>query len=101
MPDSVTSPPAKVFFIALRAYFVRYGLAFLAIALPLMLLIGHQIETSKEASISYAKTNARTLGNVIEGRLRADFENALSPSTLLQSNWTPRYSSPRTARADK
>lgn len=99
MPDSVTPPPSNVSSIGLRAYFVRYGLAFLAIALPLMLLIGHQIETSKEASISYAKTNARTLGNVIEGRLRADFENAVISVNSIAEQLDPALFEPKNRKS--
>lgn len=43
------------FLIAFRAYLVRYGLAFLAVALPLSLIIAYQLNSERAAAIAYAK----------------------------------------------
>lgn len=77
------------FLIAFRAYLVRYGLAFLAVALPLSFLIAYQLNSEREAAIAYAKTNAQTLVTAIEGRLKADFEDSVISATLIASQVAP------------
>ena len=81
--------------IALRPYVVRYGLAFLAIALPLLLLIGYQLNGEREASVTHTKTNARTLANVIEAKLRAEFEDAAISVTSIAEQTDPELLDPK------
>lgn len=81
--------------IAIRTYIYRYGIAFLAIALPMLLLIRHQLDAEREAVIAYTKTSARTLSNVVEARLRAEFEDAAISVSSIAAQADPSLFDPK------
>jgi hypothetical protein len=59
-----------------RRLLARYALTFLAIGIPLILIISYQLQAERVAALAYAKSNARNLTNTLEAKIKAEFEDA-------------------------
>jgi hypothetical protein len=81
-----------------RRLLARYALTFLAIAIPLILIISYQLQAERVTALAYAKSNARNLTNTLEAKIKAEFEDAETAVTLLAKQANPSIFQPKDSR---
>lgn len=80
---------------SLRRFVVRYALIFLGIAIPLLLIIGYQLQAERDTTVAYAKSNARNFTNTLEAKIKAEFEDAVTAVSLIVEKSEPAIFEPQ------
>jgi len=80
---------------SLRRFVVRYALIFVGIAIPLLLIIGYQLQAERDTTVAYAKNNARNFTNTLEAKIKAEFEDAVTAVSLIVEKAEPAMFEPQ------